>query len=142
MVVAGLLLATGIACDEPTPPEDPLYLTVRAEPTEVVAGDSVFIEITLVNRSTSTVTVTSPESCLIDFHVMDPDGEIVAQSGQGCFPKVWDHDILPGSSTTTYVWAVKKTQPAGDYSVRAVMYLYERASKFSEPVQVRVLENS
>ena len=139
-VVICFVTAIAVSCTDTTAPEDRLDLAVRAEPSVIVAGDSAFIEITIVNRSASSVTVTSPNSCLIDFVVSNATEDFVASSGLICSTVVTDHEFPPRfSGTSTFIWTTRENQPAGDYSVRAVMLLFQTDAKFSEPVQVRVL---
>jgi hypothetical protein len=131
------LFAAVAACEDPTRPEDLLDMTMRVQPVEVVAGDSVFIEVSVENRSASTVTVASPRSCLLDFEVTDSDGEIVATTGNPCLNVVGEHEFPAHySRTEEYVWA---TTLPGEYGVRAVMAVLRSEPRRSDPVYVRVL---
>ena len=140
-VISCWFLILIVACDS-LAPEEKIEMTVVPRQLEVVAGDSAFFDVAIVNTSPGTVTLTSPNSCLFDILVENTEGDVVDRYIGGCFTAVTDHEISPGIfASFAFVWVTSEGQQPGEYSVRAVMLLFTKEPRFSEPAQVRVLES-
>jgi hypothetical protein len=73
-----------VACDEDPLGPDGLNATVDLSPAQIVAGESVSIDITISNESSRTYLIESPWPCRDVFLVVAPDGRIMRHNERIC----------------------------------------------------------
>ena len=102
-------------------PDDGLKLDLRVEPLILEQGDTLFIELTLTNTSSETVTRGSSNGCVYGFSILAPEGRRVAPEPRICTMSPVILRFKPGDiEVVRMTWRWKKHGvPPGKYVVRA-----------------------
>ena len=116
---AGILLLTvGCSADRsgpsgPTTTADGLVLRVAASPAAIVPGQSLTVAVTLMNPTTSEVTLHFSDSCQLLYAIEDTSGATVSPSF-ACLTMLTTLSLPAGSTKeVTSVWDGRRELPSG-----------------------------
>jgi hypothetical protein len=102
-------------------PDDGLKLDLRVEPLIVERGETLFLELTLTNTSSETVTRQSSSGCIYGFSILTPEGIRVAPEPKKCAIVEPIPGFKPGEVVVVRMkWRWRgHSIPPGRYVVRA-----------------------
>ena len=120
-------------------PDDGLKLELRVGPLILEGGDTLFIELTLTNTSSETVTRGSSNGCVYGFSILTPEGIRVAPKPRECATIEPIPGFKPGEVVVVRMkwrWSGHSIPP-GKYFVRAG-FGEDGMTESAPPVQIEL----